>query len=252
MRVPHEITQDLYVQASASYQARGGHHTMLYYVEGTTPFRDDPHECTPEDMGNVRFVGVGTADGVGITLAPGMALRIPRGARLYVQSHYVNSGTAALAARDYINLELLPRERVERIAGAFTEVDLGLDLPARTRTRRVIDCTFPAEMNIPWAIPHMHEYGAHFRLELVSGTNTRVLYDSDWTAALRDHFPVVNFPQELHVTPQDHLRTICDFNNTTTHRMLWPEEMCATFLVFHPSNNGALLACDSRDGHFQP
>ena len=52
MRVPYEVTEDLYVHASNSYQTHGGHHTMLYFVEGTSPIVDTPHECTPEDMGN--------------------------------------------------------------------------------------------------------------------------------------------------------------------------------------------------------
>jgi hypothetical protein len=252
MRIPFDADEDLFVNASNSYQVTGGHHTMLFYVDGTVPLDDEPHECNDQDMTSIRLVGVGSADGSGIGLPDGMALRLPAGARLYAQSHYLNATDGDITAQDVIDLELLPADEVEQVAGTFAQVDLGLELPAGEKVTRTIECTAPLEMKVPWMLPHMHEFGAHFTLEAIIDGEARTLYDSEWTAALRDHFPILDQQPHLEFTGADTIRTTCTWDNTSADRLLFPREMCATFMAFYPSPDGALLACDETGRHFEP
>jgi hypothetical protein len=253
MRVPFEVKEDLYVNSSLAYQATGGHHSMLYYTPPEQlPLKDEPHECEDSDMGNIRFIGVGTGDGVGISLPKGMALKIPAGAKIYTQSHYLNTGSERMIAQDVLDLITIPAAEVEQVAGAFTEVDLGLELPANAETTRKIDCTAPTEMTVPWMIPHMHELGFHIKLEIVSNGVTSTVYETPWEEALRDHFPVVEFEPHLKLTPADRIVTTCTWRNTKSTPLLFPAEMCATFMPFYPSANGAMLACDETGKHFEP
>jgi len=252
MRIPFSVTEDMYVNASTAWQVAGGHHTMLYFSDEVQEGGDDPHECGGGDMGNIRFIGVGTGDGVGIALPGGVAMKIPAGVKIYTQSHYLNTTENEILAQDVINLDLIPAAEVEQIAGAFTEVDLTLELPAGQTTTRTIDCTAPMEMDVPWMIPHMHELGSHYTIELVRGEQTTTLYDEAWDPSFRDHFPLVQYDQAIHLTPTDHLRTTCTWNNNTLEKRLFPNEMCATFMPFYPSPDGALLACDEFGSQFKP
>lgn len=255
MRVPFEASGDIWVNKSVGYQAEGGHHTMLFYTIEDDEFLDEsPHECEDDDMGNIRFVGVGTAQGVGIELPEGVAMLVPRGAKIWTQSHYLNTTNEDLIVQDVIDLHVIDESEVTDKAGAFTQIDLGFELTPAAETTRVVECTAPQEMYVPWMIPHMHEWGAHFTLEVIkAGEETPfVVYDDSWTEALRDDFPVIDFAEHLHLTPDDRVRTTCTWNNTTADPILFPAEMCATFLTFYPSEDGALLACDETGDHFRP
>jgi hypothetical protein len=253
MRVPFEVTEDLYVNSTVAYQATGGHHSMLYYTPpGQPPLNDEPHECEGSDMSGLRFIGVGTAYGLGIALPKGMALKIPAGGKIYTQSHYLNTGSEPRMGQDVLDLMTIPAAEVEQIAGTYAEVDLSLELPANAETTRTIDCNVPIEMTVPWMFPHMHEWGFHAKLEVVVGGVTKTVFDSDWDEALRDHFPVIEFEPHLKLTPADRIITTCTWRNTSSTPLLFPREMCATFMPFYPSATGALLACDETGKNFEP
>jgi hypothetical protein len=252
-RVPYDVKEDLYVQSSAAWQATGGHHTMLYYSVGTAMYKDAPHTCDSTDMLDVRFIGVGTAAGGGITMPPGVVLKIPAGVKIYAQSHYLNATEKDLTAKDLINLELIPQSKVQNVAGAWTEIQTGLQVPPNDTASAVVSCSPPVEMTVPWLIPHMHEFGQHFNIELTSDGKTSTLYDSDWVATLRDHFPLVTFDQQpLKLKPSDIVKTTCTWKNTTSAPLLWPREMCAMFMIYYPSTDGALWACDHDGANFRP
>ena len=253
MRIPYEVTQDMWVNASHGYQVEGGHHTMLYFTpEKQVGVDPAPHECAGEDMGNIRFIGIGTANGIGIELPPGIAMKIPKGVEIWTQSHYLNTSSHDIVGQDVLDLDLIPASEVKDVAAAFTQVDLGLELTPATETTRVIECTAPQNMTVPFMIPHMHEWGSHFKLEVVRNDQTTVLYDQDWQESLRDDFPILGMEPALELTPNDLLRTTCTWHNDTPDPILFPKEMCATFMPFYPSSDGALLACDETGEHFQP
>jgi hypothetical protein len=254
MRIPYEGTEPIYVQKSVAYQAKGGHHSMLYYLPSDFEVQEEPHECLGDEMGRdgIRFVGVGTAEGSGIELPPGIVLEIPPGVKLFTQAHYLNTTTEPIIGQDVINLELIDRSQVANIAGSFTQIDMTFEIPAGQELTRSIECTAPVDMKIPFMIPHMHEQGKHFTLEVERAGETLTIYDNDWNAALRDDFPVENFAEHLELSVNDKIVTTCTWQNDLTIPLLFPREMCATFMVFYPSPDGAMLACDESGRHFRP
>ncbi len=252
MRVPFESDEPMYVIQSASYQVSGGHHVMLWYSDTSPPSGDAPHECDDGDMGNLRLIGVGSAEGGGIATPDGIAMKIPAGVKIYTQSHYLNLGDSAMQAQDVTNLTLIPESAVEQLAGSFTQVDLTLDLAPGQETTRTVDCTAPMDMAVPWMLPHMHELGVHFTLELLRGDQVTTLYDETWDPSFRDHFPIVDFDPHLQLSTSDRLRTTCTWQNDGLERRLFPSEMCATFMLFYPSPDGTMWACDETGDHFQP
>src|SRR5213078_2232586 len=178
---------------------------------------------------------------------------IPAGSKIYTQSHYLNTTDEDITAQDVIDFHLLTKDKVTNVAGAFVEIDLGFELPPQQDVTRVVDCHPPMDMTVPWMIPHMHELGFDFKLELIhQNAEPTMLYQSLWSTTLRDHFPLVNFDPALQISPTDRLRTTCTWHNNTDTMRLFPNEMCATFMPFWNSPDGALLACDENGNQLRP
>lgn len=250
MRMPFEVTQDLYVQRTTIYQVEGGHHSIVYYRTSTAPVRDEPHECDDSDMTDLRPIAIGTARGTGIELPPGIALKVPKGARLYQQSHYLNLSDREVEVQDAANLELLRADAVTDIAGMYTQVDLGFELPAGQETTRTVDCALPHAMTVPWLFGHMHEMGTHFKVEITQDGRTETVLDSEWEAALRDAAPKVEFSPHLALDAADRMKTTCTWRNPEPESVFFPKEMCATFAVYYPSTDGAMYVCDETGETF--
>jgi hypothetical protein len=87
-----------------SYQLRGGHHAVLFYFErhhDPAP----PHECTEEEMSDLRFIGGGEESSEqALNLPPGIGVRIPAGAQLVMQSHYLNTDARDRTVRDALTI----------------------------------------------------------------------------------------------------------------------------------------------------
>ena len=254
MHIPFDVPEDMYVQKSDIYQMKGGHHVMVVYFPPSAPIDDAPHECGDADMGNMRLVGVGTADGHGITLPDGVAMKIPAGSRIFTQSHYLNLTDGPITAQDVIDLHMVPADQVENLAGSFTEVDLTFDIKPHSTLTRVIDCHVPVNMTVPYMLPHMHEWGQHASIELIHGDSgaSDMIYDSDWSKALRDDFPLANLDPFMHLTTADRIVTTCTWRNDGDEDLRFPREMCATFMPYYPSADGLMVACDENGDVFHP
>jgi hypothetical protein len=252
MRIPYEVTEDLYIQSLTGYQAEGGHHSLIYYVDENSPNEEAPHECNELDMADLRFVGVGTGYGHGIAMPPGKVLRVPAGKRIFVQSHYLNLEAEERLVQDVLNIELTPAEQVDQVLGSYANVDLTFELPPNQETTRTIECSPPTEITVPWMLPHMHEWGSQFKLEVeFAEGGTQVVFDDGWDAALRDDFPILDFEPHLTIGPDDVIRTTCTWQNTEAQTMLFPKEMCATFMVYYPSATGSMMVCDESGDNFE-
>jgi len=246
MEIDFEVTEDLYISESAVYQRDGGHHVLVYYTTGTAPVESAPHECNELDMGDIRLVGTGSAGGSGIALPEGKALKIPKGARLFFQSHYLNLTSEEIEVIDAVNLRMVPESQVEERVGSFAHVDLGLELPPGVETTRSFRCEMPYDMKPTHLIPHMHELGRHFEAYLEHGEERTQLFDVDWEEAFRDDFPEYKDIESLEFKKGDILETTCTWMNHEDLPARFPREMCVTFFLFYPSIDGALLSCDEK------
>ncbi len=238
--------RDMFIQKSRFWQVLGGHHTFLFYTE--TPLETDPgvSPCTNEMDGNVRYASSGAADGVGVEMPPGIALKVPEGAEVWAQSHYINTTSDLMVAQDVAQLELLDETDVVETAGSFAHVDLGFVLPPREETTRTFTCEFDREINIPWIIPHMHEWGKEYEITIARGSG-EVVYQSNgsWSSNLRNEFGISLFEESLAVGPGDTITTTCTWDNTEDTVLTFPKEMCVTFFPTYPSDGSLLICTDS-------
>jgi len=99
-----------------------------------------------------------------------------------VQAHYINPTPAPFAARDTMSMGLLDPATIDGYAGYYAINDGTFEIPARSRYRRVSECTVSQELQLITLIGHMHEQGEHFSLEYFpAGSSTgEMLYDYAW------------------------------------------------------------------------
>lgn len=251
MKVPFEVDRDMFVQRSSVFQADAGHHTLVFYSENSEGVDPEPHECDGFEMTDVRIVTSGTADGVGLGMPDGVVLEVPTGAEIWVQSHYINATDKTRRVQDVINLELIEREEVAQIAGTFAQVDLTFELPPQAETTRVVECQIPRQMTVPWILPHMHEWGRSFKIEVLEGEETIFEREGDWFESARDDFQVEELDQFLELGPEHTIRTTCNWFNNEAETLLFPQEMCVTFFPYFPGDGG-LIACDETGRSFEP
>jgi len=249
--VPVGNAETLLIKESRAYQSANGHHVLMLMVNEDAAIDPLPHVCTPADMAvdSLRFVGAGTAAGGGITLPEGIAIQIPPGRRLLLQSHYVNTSPTPLRVQDIVHLTKADPTTVRQIAGAYSLVDQTLELAPRGETTRVTDCSPPETMTVPWMFAHMHEWGVHAKIEVTRAGVTETVYDEAWDPAFRDHFPLVNFDPPLELGPTDRIKVTCQWANDTDAPIIFPTEMCAVFMPFYPAE-GEFWICDQTGENY--
>ena len=240
------VEEDLFIQSGAVYQVEGGHHVIAFHTTELEDQSPDPHVCDGGEMsGNIRFATVGAADGTGVAMPEGVAMKIPAGAEIWTQSHYVNASDEDVLAQDVINLELVAAEDVSTLAGTFAQSDFSFDLQPRQETTRTMECAFTRELTIPWLVPHMHEWGKEYLVEILKGDEVVWSTSGAWTAALRNDIPIQELAEHITVTPEHKVRTTCTWANTGDAPLAFPEEMCVTFFPFYPAD-GEFVLCDEE------
>jgi len=250
--IPLNNAEPIYVHSSHMFQSAGGHHVLAFAIGETSTMNDAPHVCDDSDMANptLRFVGAGTAGGSGITMPDGVALMIPAHVKLMLQTHHVNTSGHEQQAQDIIHIETIARADVVQVAGAYAEVAQSFTLNARATATATLDCHPPAAMTVPWMFAHMHEWGTHATINVIHADgSTLPVYDSDWDVSFRDHFPLVNFATPLSLTPTDRVVTTCTWDNTTDAPIIFPKEMCATFMPIYPSD-GTFWVCGDDGSNY--
>jgi hypothetical protein len=238
------------VGGSMGTQAEGGHHLTIYWTMDPTEF--DPRPCRDEDMTSWNFIaGTGGEAGTGDDQSPpdGLAFRVPAGAHIVVQAHYINVSGAARSVRDTLEVELVDPATLVAFAAMYAVNDGSFEIPPRVRYRRVSECTFTERRELVMILGHMHEAGRFFHSELLrAGTTTpETLYSEEWTDSYVAHPPVTRWPIEapLVIEAGDRLRMTCEWENVGADPLIFPSEMCTTVAYYFPDLGEGFIACDT-------
>lgn len=243
-----KLDRDIYVNRSTGQQGQGGHHITIYYA--TVEQTPNHHTCIDAEMAELRQVGAaGTNKGDGVTdLPPGIAVEIPAGKQLVVQTHYINATAGALDVQDEITVHLLPREQVTRFVQSFAVVDGTFEIPPRSQYSRTATCKVPKDLSLIMALGHMHERGTHYKLEHLdaNGNFLDTVIDQDWDPSYTSHPPTSrwdpNTPYKL--VAGEKLRQTCTWNNESDTKVLFPTEMCIAYTMY--LDDQGFVECDAN------
>ena len=227
------------VETVHGYQTKGGHHAALFYT--TEPITAGPtHRCVDHESMGWQLVGAGAeGEEIGLRLPPGIAVHIPKGARIVVESHYVNAGRDVRRVRDRVTAEsFADPSKITAYAGMFQVTDFALAIPPRTRETRTIECVVDADMEIIDLNGHAHETAERVAVSLQRGghDDVEMLYDREWTPAFQFHPPTIWYPESarLRLRHDDRVRVTCTWNNTTDRTLRFPSEMCIGSMHYIP------------------
>ena len=234
-----DITTDreVYVNSATGHQGSGGHHITVYYA--TVTQAPGHHKCIDAEMAEWRQVGAaGDAKGDGvIDLPPGIAVKVPAGKQIVVQTHYINASGKAKDVEDEITVHLLAREDVKRFAQGFAVVDGTFEIPPHAADfKRTSTCTLKRDLDLIMLLGHMHELGQHYKIEHLdaNGKLLDTILDQAWESSFTSHPPTSRWTPDkpYKLTQGEKLRQTCTWTNTGDDKVLFPREMCIAFTMY--------------------
>jgi hypothetical protein len=142
-------------------------------------------------------------------------------------------------------METVPAEEVTIPAGFFGLGNIDFEVPpSATGEEQTVafDCIAPRSMKVLLAGPHMHEWGTRFSTHFgPQDALDEVIHVDPWEAWMRDEPPVTHWSKEApyEIGEGDILRTSCTFKNTSSKKLIFPTEMCATYGYYFPAPDGS-------------
>lgn len=242
--------REIFVNGAVGKQGPGGHHITIYYT--VAPQEPGHHKCDDMEMTNWRQVG-GIAGGNDesakqgvIDLPPGVAMKVPKGQQIVVQTHYINATSQSREVEDDVTVKLLRPEEVKTFANAYVVADTQFKIPPQSTFTRTATCTVDKDLDLVLIMGHMHEWGAHYKLERLDdqGKSLDTFFDIDWDPSYASHPPTTRWSPDApyHLAKGSRLRQSCTWKNNTPDGMRFPREMCVVFSYY--LNDTGFLTCE--------
>ena len=240
--------RELSVYGASGGQDAGGHHIIAYYADEARPVGH--HDCTDEEMTNLHQIagtaGEGDTEGV-LALRDNLALKVPAGKQLVLQAHYINTTDAAQTVDDTVVLHLMKAEDVFAYVNYFVTNDDTFEIPPTANYTHTTYCTVNRDLDVVLSLGHMHEDGRIYTLDVVDaqGTATKSLRNDDWAPSFTSHPPITYYSvnEPLHIAAGTRLRQSCEWDNTSSRTIIFPREMCLSFMYYFPGQ-GDDIVCD--------
>jgi hypothetical protein len=171
--------------------ARGVVHHMLYFSDGKRAGRDLDGKDGQPGFAGMAFRGTGLLGGTAVGGTPaklpdGLALPLPAGSDLVVQTHFHPSGKAE-QEKLTVGLYLAAKPPTRTLVGVQLPPAFGLfaniDIPPGKADYTVTDSfTLPVDVELVGVTPHAHYIGKSLRgwAVLPDGTTERLFLIKDW------------------------------------------------------------------------
>ena len=202
-------TADIYVNRIATKMRQGSHHFLLYTFQTNTPSAVLPSKDQVRDIRDpngtynilnlvpmeyhVFFAGTQspTSD---FTFPAGIALKLPAGTSLDINSHYVNSGQQEIVGQAEANLYTIPASQVTTVASTLNLANSDLTIPAGRDTTITKTFKFTKTTNIIGLTSHMHARGQKFVIKISGGARDGEIV---YTSTAWDHPPILTFDMPI-------------------------------------------------------
>ncbi len=232
--------RELSVGSASGSQGPGGHHILVFYTDA--PRDPQYHPCNDAEMTSWhQIAGSAGQDmrGEVLGLPDGLALKVPAGKQLVIQAHYINTSAAAKKVHDTVTLNLVAAANVKSYVNYFVTNDDKFEVPAHATgyVSRTL-CNVEQDLQVALTLGHMHEYGKHYQLEIIDANDQvlQTLRSDDWTEEFTSHPPITKYgmQQPLLLERGMRLRQTCTWDNTSDQPLLFPREMCLSFMYYFP------------------
>ena len=213
---PLDHAEDLFVNRFELSMRSGSHHFILNQFPDYTPtdiipqpeiYRDlrdtagNYQDAEGYDLFDWRVmqyqvpIVIAQSTRLDFSLPPGVAMRLPAGTGLDMNSHYANATDQAAIGEVFVNLHLIEPSEVERVAEVFALSNFDIDLPAGQVTSLEKEFIFKEDRHIFQLVSHTHDRMEEFTAELIGGPRDGELiyigYDWEHPAPLRFDPPLM-------------------------------------------------------------
>jgi hypothetical protein len=239
------VDEDKDVRSTIGYQTEPGHHTIVYYTLERQP-ANQQRVCTDTDMATFRFLAGNGGNGV-MNEAPGnLVYRIPAGAQIVLNHHYLNASDEVMRGQSMVNINFAPAGGSYIPSGSTAFLNSGLNV-AQGISQQKQHCEIDRELKLWYFAPHMHRWGTNIKVDVThNGTMTR-MFDTEWQDEYTFHPPEKRMdPAEpMILQPGDKLDVECNWNNDTGRNLGFGFEMCVAFGQFIDDTGMGNWACDN-------
>lgn len=240
----YETAEELVIVNGDGKQGPGGHHIIAYFTDDPRPVGH--HICDDAEMTNLNQISGNAGDGGKVLGLPeGLAIKVPKGKQIAVQAHYINTSGADMVVHDWVKIVKGDPAKVKSYVNYLVTNDDGFEIPPNAPLERETECTLEQDFQMAIALPHMHELGEHYHLEVVGldGQVRDTLIDTDWELSYTSHPPMKSFEMAAPYVLKkgEKLRQKCTWDNATVDPVIFPREMCLSFFYYWPG--GGDLEC---------
>lgn len=239
----------------------GSHHVVLFATAYTSVPKSNllgekvdtsgVFDCTAGVLGSWDITGFAaaaqTADAPDTELPEGVAIRIPAGSVVLMNTHYLNTTSEPLETDTRMNLYSIPDAAVKAEAGFLTFYDPFIRVPAMGSAQSArMSCPVPSDVNLVNVTSHMHRRGVHFEASVLGadGKGKGKLFETDEWADV----PTKQWPQGKPIAAGSAIEFHCDFENPESDVVVQgpttKDEMCVLLGVYYP-RDPALDACSA-------
>ncbi len=221
----------IYVSRIETRMRTNSHHFLLYTFQGNTPAAIMPAPDLVRDirnpdntlnflnalpMGYHVFLGGSMTPEGGYSFPPGIALQLPANAKIDLNAHYVNKGTADITGEAFANLHTADASQVTQVARTLDLSNTSIPLLALQRTTHTKSFIFSATTSILMLTSHMHKLGERFIIRIKGGARDgQIVYENyDW-----EHPAIITFETPIVLQAGQGLTSEITYNNTTSNNV---------------------------------
>jgi hypothetical protein len=231
----------------------GSHHVLLYLTPYPTVPTTDNHGQTRDTSGVFDCAFGATADwsvsgvvagaqssggGSMVSLPPDVAVKVPGGAVMLMNTHYLNANPKPLMAEARINVYTIPSAQMKQEGGVLFFYNPIISIAAGSTATARMRCAVDTDIVLTNIQSHMHRRAVNYEALLSdpSGQKVESLYkNDDW-----ENVPVKKFEPGKPVAAGSTFDYHCDYKNSETHDIRQgpstKDEMCMLIGSYYPRN----------------
>lgn len=225
------VQEDTYIKSFKSIGPDGTHHTVLTVGEPDGP--DGLATCSAGTNADTMIFGSGVGD-IEFHFPEGVGVKIPAGQQLVLNLHLFNVSDSVLTGTSGTDIQLATEaEIVSEAESVLMGKVAGLTV-APGATEQVGTCTMVQDFTLLTVAPHMHQLGAHMKVEAIRGDSVDVLHDERYDFYDQRLYEI----DPLSMSQGDQIRVTCGYNNITGETVGFgdrtEEEMCFAGMYRYP------------------
>jgi hypothetical protein len=232
------VPEDMYITDFVAQTPKGGHHAVLSIAGGfgTDGPDGDDDDCAPSAIGAHMLYAssVGTAP---LQFPAGVGIKVTKGQQLHLNLHLFNAGDDALTGESAIWIKSQPTPPAQ-LAEMVLAGPIDFRVPSDNQPHPVSGiCTARHDYSLFAIWPHMHQFGTHQTVELLSASGAaQMLHDAPF------HFDDQSYQlvsPMVQVRTGDKVRVTCTYVNNSGADVTYGDggfsEMCFAGLYRFPA-----------------